>query len=686
MGSDTTVTSDTSMLTEEEESFRCGDMIDISRYPRVKTKSAVRTFASRDFNSSKTSCDDKKKLSPKSLDKKFKMMKKCGIGKKQSRVGLDDLDKSRRSCGDFQDIIVHYELYGKPIEMVYSGVHDGHLLGEGVTGLVRQVTHRATGAQYAVKCLDISKIKTEDQLQQLRQEIEIMCRLDHPHIVRLEEVYESEDEIYLIQELCQGGDLFDALDSQEQGVYTERECVALVKQMLSSLRYLHSKGIVHRDLKLENFLFTTSSEDSSFLHMIDFGLAKHFSSDKAELHDHVGTPYTVAPEVISSPSYDEKCDVWAIGVLTFLLLSGETPFGGDCQEDDLMEVRENILNAKYTFYPDRWDGISAEAKDFISQLLVLNPNDRPNPVQCQSHPWLQKFNVKTDNNNNNNHIHTPSTLATSTKQCNGKNHKQNTLEQKLCDCHLNGTGCNINPNVVKSLMEFQEYSTMQRLLREVLSYTLLPEQIGELKQEFLKIDVQGTGEICYSDFKRVLLSSSKDQSEESMRQIFNSLRIPQQVSPTSNNCKEAEPTIHWHEFIAAELSLCHVDEHNIKRAFDRLDYDHKGYITCQNLKDLFCHGFNWEHMWKDATKCAKCKNPNQITYQEFLVLVKQPKVTPAPTLATTTTNSSSASTASSTITRNATTPTKSSKKKLHFISLKGLKCKLHLSHRNNNDR
>lgn len=644
------------MLTEEEESIRSNDMIDIIRYPRVKTKSALRTFASRDFNSSKkTSCDDKKKLSPKSSpsspssssDKKFKMMKKCGMGKtKQSRVGLDDLDKSRRSCGDFQDIIVHYELYGKPIEMVYSGVHDGHLLGEGVTGLVRQVTHVATGAQYAVKCLDISKIKTEDQLQQLRQEIEIMCRLDHPHIVRLEEVYENEDEIYLIQELCQGGDLFDALDNQEQGVYTEQQCVALVKQMLSSLRYLHSKGIVHRDLKLENFLFTTSSEDSSFLHMIDFGLAKHFSSDKAELHDHVGTPYTVAPEVISSPTYDEKCDVWAIGVLTFLLLSGETPFGGDCQEDDLMEVRQNILNANYAFYPDQWAGISAEAKDFISQLLVLNPNDRPNPIQCQSHPWLQKFN-----------------------STNGNTHNSND-----------------NPNVVQSLMEFQEYSTMQRLLREVLSYTLLPEQIGELKQEFLKIDVQGTGEICFSDFKRVLLSSSKDQSEETMRQIFNSLRIPQQVSPTSNNCKEGEPTIHWHEFIAAELSLCHVDEHNIKRAFDRLDYDHKGYITCQNLKDLFCHGFNWELMWKDATKCAKCKSPTRITYQEFLVLVKQPKVRPAPTLPTATTNSSSAPTVSPTITRNATTPTKSSKKKFHFISLKGLKCKLHLSHRNNNYR
>jgi serine/threonine protein kinase len=133
---------------------------------------------------------------------------------------------------------------------------------------------------------------------------------DHPNIVRLEEVYESHSEIYLVQEVCKGGELFDRLDEQPDFHYTEAQCARLVKQMLSSVRYIHNKGIIHRDLKLENFLFS-DLEMGSELKMIDFGLSKHFTFGEVH-HEAVGTPYTVAPEVIRGSS-DERCDVWAIG-------------------------------------------------------------------------------------------------------------------------------------------------------------------------------------------------------------------------------------------------------------------------------------------------------------------------------------------------------------------------------------
>ena len=123
--------------------------------------------------------------------------------------------------------------------------------------------------------LDLGLVDTAEGLKQLREEIFIMCQLDHPNIVRLEEVYESHSEIYLVQELCLGGELFDRLDEQPDYHYTEAECARLVKQMLSAVRYLHSKGIIHRDLKLENFLFTNTTATSE-LKMIDFGLSKHF--------------------------------------------------------------------------------------------------------------------------------------------------------------------------------------------------------------------------------------------------------------------------------------------------------------------------------------------------------------------------------------------------------------------------
>jgi Protein kinase domain len=266
-----------------------------------------------------------------------------------SVIGLDEFIEDRREGGTLEQNVVHIEVpFGKPIEEVYDGVHTGPVLGSGISGLVRLVTHKATGLKYAVKVLDLGLVETPTGLQQLREEIFIMCQLDHPNIVRLEEVYESHSEIYLVQELCLGGELFDRLEEQPDYHYTEAECARLVKQMLGAVRYLHSKGIIHRDLKLENFLFSSVSADSE-LKMIDFGFSKHFMCGEVQ-HEAVGTPYTVAPEVIRG-SYDERCDVWPIGVIAFLLLSGEPPFGGCGGPETLRQVRSNILKGQYEFEP-----------------------------------------------------------------------------------------------------------------------------------------------------------------------------------------------------------------------------------------------------------------------------------------------------------------------------------------------
>ncbi len=238
-----------------------------------------------------------------------------------SAIGLESMIENRKEAGDLVSNVVRLEpALGRPIQEVYEGVHDGPILGKGVMGIVRLITHRVTGLKYAVKCLDLTQIGTPKELQQLREEVFIMCKLHHPNIVRLEEVYESNAEIYLVMELCVGRDLLDRLDEQPDYRYTEGECARMVKQICSAVRYLHSKGIIHRDLKLENFLFSTTEKDSE-LKMCDFGLSKHFAI--GEKHSEVvGTPYSVAPEVFLG-NYDERCDLWAVGVITFLLLSGE---------------------------------------------------------------------------------------------------------------------------------------------------------------------------------------------------------------------------------------------------------------------------------------------------------------------------------------------------------------------------
>ena len=290
--------------------------------------------------------------------------------------------------------------------------------------------------------------------------------------------------------------------------------------------YRHSKNIIHRDLKLENFLFSSNKPDSE-LKMIDFGLSKHFEMGDMQ-HEGVGTPYSVAPDVIKG-HYDERCDVWSVGVIAYLLLCGETPFGG-ADGECLLDVRANILRGKVVFEPpDIWENVSDMGKAFVKRLLHLDPKTRPTAKEAMSDPWIRVY------------------------------AKKDTEEGKA-----------LNRNVVSALVEFKEYSDMRKLLYEVLSFTLLPEQIVELRAEFEKMDTDGDGEITLSELKRVLMENAElgtlgALTEDEVEDVFNALRV-----------RKTEPTIRWHEFIAATMSRCTFDERNLRLAFDRLDYDRKG--------------------------------------------------------------------------------------------------------------
>ena len=295
-------------------------------------------------------------------------------------------------------------------------------------------------------------------------------------------------------------------------------------------------------------------------------------------HEAVGTPYTVAPEVIKG-SYDERCDVWAIGVITYLLLSGESPFGGCGGPEPLMQVRDNILRGSFVFEPeDIWENVSSKAKDFIRHLLVTDPNHRPTAREVQKDPWLVE----------------------------------------MADRSRKHDDRQLNPSVVKALVNFKEYSDMRKLLCEVLSFTLIPDQIQGLRSEFEKFDTDGSGEISLSALKSVLIGNAAQGSlgaltEEEVEDIFNAMRV-----------SKTETTIHWHEFIAAGLSHCKVDERNLKLAFDRLDADHTGYITFENFMDLIGNGAvhseeALREMWGEASMHS---DEAFITYEDFLLLMK----------------------------------------------------------------
>ena len=331
-------------------------------------------------------------------------------------------------------------------------------------------------------------------------QIAIMCQLDHPNVVRLEEVYESPTAIYLVQELCLGGDLFDRLDAQEDVHYTEAKCARLIKQIVDAVRYIHDRGIIHRDLKLENFMFSNESAGSE-LRMIDFGLSKHFSNGDVQ-DEAVGSAYTCAPEVIRG-KYNERADEWSIGVITYLLLSGETPFGGAGEEDiSPMQTRAAILSANYVFEPDYiWENVSKEAIDFIQSLLVTDPNKRPTVKDLQKSEWLTKW-ANSDND----------------------------AEAK-----------ELSAGVVQALVGFKEKEDMTKLLCEVLSFTLLPGQLEELRKQFELLDPEGRGEISLGALKRALMNNAEAGSlgsltEEEVEDIFEAMRV-----------RKTEMRIHWHE-------------------------------------------------------------------------------------------------------------------------------------------
>jgi len=288
----------------------------------------------------------------------------------------------------------------KKIEDFYEGVHDeSRELGRSAIGIVRRVTHKSTGIDYAVKIVQVEKIP-EDEMQHIRNEVLILCDVDHPNVIRLQEVFETKKLIYIVQELCEGGDLAGLLTDKAYALNRvldpdlwERRCAEYTKQMLSGLQYLHSKGIIHRDLKLENVLFKSKGPDSE-LKIIDFDLSTHFQPGQRH-QESVGTLYTAAPELLKR-DYDERCDIWSIGVMVYVLLSGTAPFGGCYGEKEKAPIIKNILQGYYDLQsPTLWANVSPEAKSFIRKLLVKSKNKRATITEAQKLPWLQKDSGKS---------------------------------------------------------------------------------------------------------------------------------------------------------------------------------------------------------------------------------------------------------------------------------------------------
>nr|XP_045600913.1 serine/threonine-protein kinase Chk2-like isoform X2 [Procambarus clarkii] len=257
-------------------------------------------------------------------------------------------------------------------------------LGEGNFGEVRLAYKQGSLERCAVKILK----KRGSQLllnniQQIKNEIQLLQSVDHPCIIRLQDVIETPAMMYIIMELAEGGELFDRLTTT--GRLPEATAKFYFFQLALAVQYLHAKNITHRDIKPENILLATDEENTR-IKLTDFGLSK-LAADASQMTTFCGTPTYIAPELLQfgGLSYNNKVDLWSLGVVLFVSLAGYPPFYSDNEG----QLRYKIKNAVYNFSHRLWKEISDEAKDLITRLLISDPSQRLDIEQTLKHPWLQ---------------------------------------------------------------------------------------------------------------------------------------------------------------------------------------------------------------------------------------------------------------------------------------------------------
>lgn len=263
----------------------------------------------------------------------------------------------------------------------------GRTLGAGTYGIVREADG-PDGKKVAIKIILKKNVKGNEQM--VVDELRMLREMKHPHIVRFVDWFESRDKYYIVTQLATGGELFDRIC--EQGKFTEKDASQTIRQVLEAVDYLHGKNVVHRDLKPENLLYLTSDPDSDLV-LADFGIAKMLDSKDEVLTTMAGSFGYAAPEVMLKKGHGKPVDMWSLGVITYTLLCGYSPF----RSENLQDLIDECCSAKVIFHERYWKDVSDDAKDFIIALLQAKPEARATSSAALKHPWLSGRNA-TDHN------------------------------------------------------------------------------------------------------------------------------------------------------------------------------------------------------------------------------------------------------------------------------------------------
>ncbi|XP_053739909.1 death-associated protein kinase 3 [Synchiropus splendidus] len=261
----------------------------------------------------------------------------------------------------------------------------GEELGSGQFAIVRKCKEKSSSVEYAAKFIKKRRLSSSRRgvsREEIEREVNILREIQHSNIITLHDIFENKTDVILILELVSGGELFDFLAEKES--LTEEEATQFLKQILDGVHYLHSKRIAHFDLKPENIMLLDKNVPNPRIKLIDFGIAHQIKAGN-EFKNIFGTPEFVAPEIVNYEPLGLEADMWSIGVITYILLSGASPFLGETKQETLT----NISGVNYDFDEEYFSNTSELAKDFIRRLLVKDPKKRMTIQDSLEHPWIK---------------------------------------------------------------------------------------------------------------------------------------------------------------------------------------------------------------------------------------------------------------------------------------------------------
>ncbi|CAK8565323.1 unnamed protein product [Lathyrus sativus] len=449
----------------------------------------------------------------------------------------------------------------RPMEDVRATYTIGKELGRGQFGVTHLCTNKVTKEQFACKTIAKRKLVNKEDIEDVRREVQIMHHLTgQPNIVELIGAYEDKQSVHLVMELCAGGELFDRIIAK--GLYTERAAASLLRTIVQIIHTLHSMGVIHRDLKPENFLLLSKDENAP-LKATDFGLSVFFKQGDM-FKDIVGSAYYIAPEVLKR-RYGPEVDIWSIGVMLYILLSGVPPFWAESEHG----IFNAILRGHIDFTSDPWPSISPAAKDLVRKMLNSDPKQRLTAQEVLDHPWTKEDGEAPDKP--------------------------------------------IDNAVLGRLKQFRAMNQFKKVALRVIAGCLSEEEIMGLKEMFKGMDTDNSGTITIEELKLGLQQQGTKLSEQEVKQLMEAADA------------DGNGTIDYDEFITATMHMNRMNrEEHLYTAFQYFDKDNSGFITTEELEQaLREYNMHDGRDIKDILQEVDGDNDGRINYDEFAAMMRK---------------------------------------------------------------